>query len=132
MRIRAAYLLAALGILIAEIGVATTFSDIVFIRSYLSDYLVVILLFCLARSFWDVSPLALSLAIFIFACAVELSQYFHLADALGLPHGSLLSVLLGTSFSWIDILMYFLGCLTCYGMTAWFLRRPTNPALSRK
>jgi len=114
MQVRAKYLLITIGVFIAEILVATTFSGVVVIRSYLSDYLVVILLFCLVKSFWNVSPLVLSLSIFVFACAIELSQYFHLADALGLPRGSLLSILLGTSFSWIDILMYFLGCLTCY------------------
>ena len=36
-----------------------------------------------------------------------------LADALGFRRGSLPSSLLGTHFSWLDLLMYALGCLTC-------------------
>jgi hypothetical protein len=112
--LRFQYLLAAIRILIAEILVATVFSDIIVIRSYISDYLVVILLFCLVKSFWNVPSLALAISVFIFACIIESAQYFHLANVLGLHSGSVLRILIGTSFSWIDILMYLGGCLTSY------------------
>ena len=115
MRSRNKHLLIALAVFVAEILVATTFSHIRFIRSFLSDYLVVILLYHLIKVFRQIPALPLAVAVFIFACAVEVSQYFHLADAMGLRRGGLLSILLGNSFSWLDILMYFLGCLTCYG-----------------
>jgi hypothetical protein len=118
MHMSVKYLLATIGIFIVEILIATTFSDIEVIRSYLGDYLVVILLFCVVKTFYDASPLALTLSVFLFACGVEILQYFHLADVLGLHPGSVLSILLGNSFSWVDILMYFLGCLTCYFFSA--------------
>lgn len=108
------YLLLAAGIFVVEILIATVFSDIPFIRAYLGDYLVVILLYCLIKAFWNITPSTLSAAIFLFACAVEMAQALHLADILGLPAGSLLSILIGTSFSWVDILMYGLGCLTAF------------------
>lgn len=114
MQIRAKYQLITIGILIAEILIATIFSGIGIIRSYLGDYLVVILLFYLVKSGFDVSPLALSILVFLFAGAIETAQYFHLADVLGLRYGGLFGTLLGNSFSWLDILMYFLGCLTAY------------------
>ncbi len=124
MHIRVKYLLITIGIFIAEILVATTFADIRVIRSYLGDYLVVMLIFYLVKSFYDISPLALSLSVFFFACSVEIAQYFHLADALGLRHGSLFSILVGNSFSWIDIVMYFLGCLTSYCFNARHFLKP--------
>jgi len=119
MRIRANYLLITLGLFIIEVLIATTFSHNRFIRSYLGDYLVVILLYYLVKSFYDVSPLVLSILIFVFACGIEIAQYFRLADSLGLRPGSVLSILLGTSFSWIDILMYFAGSLTAYFASIW-------------
>lgn len=123
--IRIRYLLLAVTIFIVEILIATVFSDITFIRAFLGDYLVVILLYCLIRAFWSASPLILSGAVFLFACAVEAAQALGLADALGLPAGSLLRTLIGTSFSWIDILMYFLGCLTTFLLDSIHLRRHT-------
>ncbi|MBN1921446.1 MAG: DUF2809 domain-containing protein [Anaerolineae bacterium] len=117
------YLFLALGIFIIEILIATVFSGIPFIRAYLGDTLVVILLYCLIRAFWSASPLALSGAVFLFACAVEAAQALHLADALGLPSGSVLRILIGTSFSWIDILMYFLGCLIAFLLDSIYLHR---------
>jgi hypothetical protein len=128
MRIRAKYLLITLGLFIAEVLIATTFSHSRFIRSYLGDYLVVILLYCLVKSFYDVSPLVLSISIFVFACGVEIAQYFRLADVLGLRPGSTLSILLGTSFSWIDILMYFAGSLTAYFANTWHFLITEFPA----
>lgn len=123
--IRIRYLILAVTIFIVEILIATVFSDITFIRAFLGDYLVVILLYCLIRAFWSASPLILSGAVFLFACAVEAAQALGLADALGLPAGSLLRTLIGTSFSWIDILMYFLGCLTTFLLDSIHLRRHT-------
>jgi hypothetical protein len=120
---RSQHLLIALTVFLAEILVATTFSHVHFVRSFLSDFLVVILLYHLIKAFLDWSPLSLAVAVFIFSCVVEISQYFHLADALGLPRGSLLSVILGNSFSWGDILMYFLGCVTsCVADSRWIAK----------
>jgi len=124
-RIHIPYLLLAIGVFIVEILIATVFSGIPFIRAFLGDYLVVILLYCLIRAFWSASPLTLSGAVFLFACAVEAAQALGLADALGLPAGSLLRTLIGTSFSWGDVLMYFLGCLTAFILDSIHLRRHT-------
>jgi len=106
--------LIVIAVFIAEVLVATTFSRVVFIRSYISDFLVVILLYHVIKVFHDSSPSILAASVFIFACGVEVSQHFHLVDALGLRRGSLLYILIGTSFSWIDILAYFLGVLTSF------------------
>ena len=126
MSSRPKHLLIALLVFLAEILVATTFSHIQFIRSFLSDFLVVILIYHLIKAFLDLPPVSLALGVFFFSCVVEVSQYFHLADALGLPRGSLLSVLLGNSFSWLDLLMYLLGCVTSYILDSRFLSKPQH------
>lgn len=111
---RIKHLLIVIAIFIAEVLIATTFSDVLFIRSYVSDFLVVILLYHCVKIFRDVPSSTLAFLVFAVACGIEAAQYFRLADALGLSRGSLLGILIGTSFSWIDILMYFLGCLTSF------------------
>ena len=114
MHTRTRHLSIFVAVFIAEVLVATTFSNVIFIRSYISDFLVVILLYHFVKVFLDTPPSTLAAVVFVFACGVEVSQHFHLVDALGVRHGSLLYILIGTSFSWIDILMYFLGCLTSF------------------
>ena len=123
MHVRTKHLLITLVVFSAEILVATIFSQVRFVRSFLSDFLVVILPYHLVKAFRAVAPLSLAIAVFLFSCVVEISQYFHLADALGFRSGSLASILLGTSFSWIDILMYFLGCLTSFGVDFFCFRK---------
>jgi hypothetical protein len=82
------------------------------IRPYGGDYLVVILLYCFFRSFWAVPIVVTAVSVLVFSYAVEVSQYFHLADRLGLTGPSLARTLLGTSFTWTDMLVYTLGILT--------------------
>ncbi|MBK9990652.1 MAG: DUF2809 domain-containing protein [Verrucomicrobia bacterium] len=131
MRLRTKHLLIALLVFAAEILVGTVFADVRFIRSYLSDFLVVILLYHLIKGFRDDKPLTLAVAVFVFSCLVEATQYFHLSDALGLRRGGLLSVLMGTSFSWIDIIMYFLGCSTSCILDSRILSK-TTPCIPLK
>jgi hypothetical protein len=111
MRFQFNYFAIAVGILLLEVFVATTFSAIEFIRGSVGDILVVILIYYLLLAFRRFQPVPLAVGIFVFACAVEVAQYFRLADVLGLERGSLLSILIGTTFSWLDIVMYAVGCV---------------------
>ncbi len=79
-----------------------------FVRPYLGDTLVVILLWCLVRIIVPDRWVWLSGAIFLFAFIVEISQIFPLCDLLGIEN-RLLRVLMGTSFSWWDVVAYFAG-----------------------
>lgn len=114
MHLKMKYLLLVLVIIVIEIFVATTFSNFNMIRGNLGDFLVVILLYYLIKLFYNLSPLNLSVWVFSIACVVEVSQYFHLAEVLGLRRGTFLNILMGNTFSLLDLLMYFLGCLTAY------------------
>lgn len=96
----------------AEAGIALFVHDR-FVRPYLGDVLVVILLYCLIRAVFPKGFLLLPGAIFLFAVGVEVLQYFHFVEKIGLGRFTLARVLLGTSFSFWDILCYFVGCLLC-------------------
>ena len=106
------YALWALALLGIEFLIATVFSRIGFIRGYIGDVLVVILLYCLVLSVVKVrNKSKLIGAIFLFAVLVEVLQYFGVATYLGFTKGSLGYIILGNHFSWGDILNYAIGCL---------------------
>lgn len=81
------------------------------IRPYGGDFLVVILLYCLVRSGVNFPVLPTAAAVLVLAWLVEIGQYFGLADRLGFKGHSLGRILLGSYFSWVDIMAYTLGIL---------------------
>jgi hypothetical protein len=108
---RRGYLVCAVVLFLTEVLIATKLSHWGFVRSSLGDVLVTMLLYCAALALRDFERRRLSLAIFVFACLIEVAQYLHLAQALGLKPGSVLRVMIGDSFSWADIGCYFAGCV---------------------
>jgi len=104
------YLLFALLLLGVEVYIALYLHDAI-IRPFGGDFLVVILLYCLVKSFINFPVLLTAGWVLILAYAIEISQYFHLISMLGLQRSKLATLLLGTSFSYIDLLTYTLGIL---------------------
>ncbi len=85
------------------------------VRSYLGDVLVVMLLYTLARTISPEKPekaLVLPAAILIFSFAVELLQLWGFCDKLGIEN-TLLRIIIGTGFSYIDLLCYVIGIIPC-------------------
>jgi hypothetical protein len=118
LRFNRVFFVIALSAFGLELLVATVFAGIPFIRGSMSDFLVVIFIHVAILTVYPVSPTPLAIGVFLFAALIEIGQHFHFADALGLTRGSLLSILLGNTFSWNDMLMYALGALA-----AWSIQR---------
>lgn len=104
------YSLCFIFILITEIIIALFVNDS-FIRPYGGDILVTALICCFARIFFPEKIKLLPLWVFIFALAVEIGQYFDFVTLLGLGEIKFFRILLGTSFSMLDILCYGVGCI---------------------
>ena len=81
------------------------------VRPYIGDVLVTTLLCCLIRTASPKRVPVLPIFIFLFATLVEFAQYLEIAKILRVENNPLLSTLIGTSFSFIDILCYGIGCL---------------------
>ncbi len=81
-----------------------------FIRPYIGDVLVTLLLCSFLRIFFPRGIAPLPFCVFLFAAAVEIAQYFDFVALLGIK-SRFLSVLLGRTFSGFDILCYAVGCL---------------------
>lgn len=108
------YFLLSILIFLVEVLIATVLKDQFFIRAYLGDVIVVMLLYALVKSFFITNNTKLILGIFVFSCLIEFAQFFKIANKLGFPEGSLMYIVVGNSFSWIDILCYGVGCLILY------------------
>ncbi|MBD8083118.1 ribosomal maturation YjgA family protein [Chryseobacterium caseinilyticum] len=105
------YLLLTILLFCAEVLIATVFKNNFFIRAYLGDVIVVILLYTFVRTFIKINSIKLISGIFLFSCLIEFAQYFNVAEKLGFQKGSLMYIVIGNSFSWIDILCYAVGCM---------------------
>lgn len=121
------YALAALTLFIVEVIIATKLNGNHFIRAYFGDFLVVILLYCMAKALYGFDSKRLAIGIFTFSVIVEVAQYFRIADVLQLPGWA--RVVVGTSFSFHDVLMYAAGCLVggSFEPIAAFQTRIQNP-----
>ncbi|WP_374463177.1 DUF2809 domain-containing protein [Chryseobacterium sp.] len=108
------YFLITIFIFLVEVLIATKLSHIFFVRAYLGDVIVVMLLYTFVKSFVKVNDQKLIFGILIFSFLVESAQYFHMAEKLGFRPGSLMYIVIGNSFSWIDNLCYAIGCLILY------------------
>ena len=101
-------------LLLTEILIALFVNDN-FIRPYVGDMLVTALLCSLLRICSPQGIPALPAYVFLFATAVEVGQYFDIAGLLGIE-SRFLSIMLGRTFSWVDILCYAVGCLLSFAL----------------
>lgn len=109
MKKRLPYIFAFLALLLVEIYIGLFVRDR-FIRPYFGDVLVTALLCCLFRAVYPKGVRLLPVYVFLFSVVVEITQYFDLVKLLGWEHNTFLSVIMGRSFSWKDILCYAAGC----------------------
>lgn len=115
---RATYAVAFGVLLFIEIIIALFVHD-AFVRPYIGDVLVTVLLCCLCRIIIPKGVSALPIYVFVFAALVELAQYVNVVKLLGLENNAFFSTIIGTTFSFIDILCYAAGCLAFWVAEKW-------------
>lgn len=112
-------------LLIIEVLIACCIHDD-FVRPYIGDMLVVIVIYCFVRIWMPESCRLLPLYIFLFAAAVEGLQYFDIVGVLGLEENAFMSVLIGSVPDWKDILCYGIGCAMLGGCERLKLKKEKN------
>lgn len=110
MKKRLFYFLAFILLLTVEIFIALFVHDR-FVRPYIGDVLVVMVLYFLIRIFLPEGCGWLPGIIFLFATGVETLQYFRLVERLGLSDSRLMRTVLGSVYDFKDILCYGVGCV---------------------
>ena len=81
-----------------------------FVRPYIGDVLIVIVIYCFIRIFIPEKVKMLPLYIFLFSAGVEVLQGLHIADMLGIT-SPLIRTIIGTVCDPKDIVCYAAGCV---------------------
>ena len=95
-------------LLLIEIAIAL-FLKGGFIRHTFGDFLSVIVLYCLIKSFIDIRPIILAVIVLLIAFAIEFLQLANILEYLNLRDNTFIATVFGTSFSIQDLIAYTLG-----------------------
>lgn len=110
MEKRIYYIILTIILLAVEVLIALFVHD-QFVRPYIGDVLVVVVIYAFVRIWIPESVRLLPLYVFLFAAGVEILQYFNIVELLGVQDNVFLRTIIGTSFDVKDILCYAAGCV---------------------
>lgn len=110
MKRRLVYLFLTLLLLIVEVLIALFVHDN-FVRPYIGDVLVTVLICSFLRIIIPKGVKLLPLYVFIFSAGVEVLQYFRIVELLGLSDNRFFSILIGSVFDVKDVVCYGAGCV---------------------
>lgn len=102
------YFLFAIILFVSEVLIAVFVRD-AFVRPYVGDFLVVILIYCAVRSVLNARVINVAIGTLLFAYAIEVLQYFQIVDRLGLQNNVVAKTVIGYGFEWLDLVAYTLG-----------------------
>ncbi len=91
------YIILTVVLLAVEVLIALFVHDR-FIRPYVGDMLVVVVIYTFVRIWIPDSVRLLPLYVFLFAVGVEILQYFNIVELLGVQDNAFLRTIIGTSF----------------------------------
>ncbi len=107
MKKRLPYIICFILLLAVEVFIGACVRD-TFVRPYVGDILVTVLLCCLGRIVFPDKFPWLPAAVFAFSVMVELVQLIHIPAL----DGTLLGIALGSTFDPKDLICYGIGCVS--------------------
>jgi len=116
LRFNLHYLLMNISLFIVLILIALFVHD-QFIRPFVGDVLVVVWMYLFFKSFLDVNNYKLASYVLVFACSVEVAQYFELVKMLGLQDITAARIIIGSTFDYLDLLAYVIGWILIVAVT---------------
>ena len=108
---RLPYLIATVLLLVVEIFIGVFVHDN-FVRPYIGDVLVTVLL-CTFGQMIFLKCRFMPIVVFLFSAVVELCQLIELDRILGIE-GSVLGIVVGSTFDVADIVCYAVGCIVFF------------------
>lgn len=99
-------------IFVIEVIIALFVKDKI-IRPYGGDVLVVIMIYYFVKTFIKTKPIYLAIGVLLFAYGIEIGQYYNLVEVLNLQDNKVMRIVIGSSFSWGDMVCYTIGALIC-------------------
>ncbi len=123
MKKRIPYIIFSLIFIILCILIVLAFASNQFIRGFVGDAVIVMLLYSIAKSFRDFDNLKLSLGITIFAYLIEFSQYIKIIPLLGFQENYFTRIVFGSVFDPFDLLAYTVGGVSIFHLDTYFSRK---------
>ena len=118
------YLLLTVFIFAVEVCIALFIKDTL-IRPFVGDVLVVVLIYCFFSIFLNFPHWKVAIGVLIFACCIEILQYFDYVKLLDLENNRIFSIAMGRTFEWTDFIAYFTGFLSII-LSEKFINREQN------
>lgn len=109
------YFLLVILLFFIELFIAVYIHDDI-VRPYFGDFLVVVLMYCFVKSFFNLSVFKSAILVLLISYSIEMLQYLNIIQALGLERSTIAKIIIGHSFSWIDILSYTAGIVAVIGV----------------
>lgn len=120
-KLRISFLAVFVLLLAVEVLIALFVHDD-FVRPYVGDMIVTVVVWSFLRIIFPDRFKLMSLYVMFFAILVEVGQYFHYTELLGITNPVLVTMM-GTSFAWADIACYAVGCVVAAVADAVMFRR---------
>ena len=109
MKFNLKYFIIFILLLFTEIIIAQTSG---FIRHTFGDFLAVIGVYYLVKTFFNIEPIKLGIGVLIFSFVIELLQLTPFLEITGLANNRIASIIFGSTFSFGDLIAYTLGTIT--------------------
>ena len=113
--------LIAVVIFIIEVLIALYITDN-FIRPYVGDVLVVILIYYFVKAFVNIGIWPLAVATLLFSYLIETLQYFQFVKVIGLGDNKLANIVIGNYFAWEDMIAYTIGITIVVFIETYFIK----------
>lgn len=127
MRLRWSWPYAALTIALLSIEVLIARHAHGWLRFFWGDVLIIITLFAAIRTIIHNSTPRTLIGLLTFATLIECAQFMHIPQKIGLKAHSALSLSLGATFDWLDLLAYALGAAIIF-MAHTLYAHPQRPS----
>lgn len=114
MKNKIPYILISLFLFILCILIVVLFSSNPFIRGFLGDAVIVMLLYSVTKSVRDFDSLWLCVGVTVFAYLIEFSQYLKIIPLLGFQENLFTRIVFGSVFDPLDLLAYTIGGIMIY------------------
>lgn len=111
MENRVLYIVISIVLLLIEFLIERFFKN-GFVRYYLGDVFVVILIYTSIKSFKPISATKLAIPVLIFSYCVEFLQYIDIVSLIGATKNRFTDIVIGSTFSVLDLISYTIG-ITC-------------------
>ncbi len=124
-KLRSTYIMLFFVLFLTEVLIALFVHD-AFVRPYIGDVLVVMLVCAFLRIIIPDKIRLLPVFATLFAVFVEVLQYFDFVNVIGLADNKIISTVIGRTFDLKDILCYTVGGVIFFVAECFFRRRKHN------